>query len=263
VQYLILLFFFLTVNSIYSDQLEYLEPKVHSLDNSNPERILFVGNSYLYYNDSLHNHLRRMVEEKNPSRKENMGYKSATIGGSILAHHDLKHLLDSKNIGIDQPFELVIIQGGSGEVLDEDSRTSFEINANKMIKQVKNKGGEALLYMIHPYMPPHELYDPKMIEKIRYTYINVGNKNNVLVAPIGLAYMNAYNERPDIKLHKSFDGSHPDLLGTYLAACVLYATIYKKSSLEVDYNYFDAVSLEDQKFLQTIADKTVNEFFDR
>ena len=90
-QYLILLFFFLTVNSIYSDQLEYLEPKVHSLDNSNPERILFVGNSYLYYNDSLHNHLRRMVEEKNPSRKENMGYKSATIGGSILAHHDLKY----------------------------------------------------------------------------------------------------------------------------------------------------------------------------
>ena len=59
------------------------------------------------------------------------------------------------------------------------------------------------------------------------------------------------------------DRSHPDLLGTYLAACVLYATIYKKSSLEVDYNYFDAVSLEDQKFLQTIADKTVNEFFDR
>ena len=141
-QYLILLFFFLTVNSIYSDQLEYLEPKVHSLDNSNPERILFVGNSYLYYNDSLHNHLRRMVEEKNPSRKENMGYKSATIGGSILAHHDLKHLLDSKNIDIDQSFELVIIQGGSGEVLDEDSRTSFEINANKMIKQVKIKAGK-------------------------------------------------------------------------------------------------------------------------
>ena len=76
-------------------------------------------------------------------------------------------------------------------------------------------------------------------------------------------YMIQDNERPDIKLHKSFDGSHPDLLGTYLAACVLYATIYKKSSLEVDYNYFDAVSLEDQKFLQTIADKTVNEFFDR
>ena len=132
-----------------------------------------------------------------------------------------------------------------------------------MIKEIKNKGAEALLYMIHPYVPPHELYDPKMIEKIRYTYLNAGNKNNVIVAPIGLAYMNAYKERPEIKLHKSFDGSHPDLLGTYLSACVLYATIYKKPSSDVDYNYYDAISPEDQKFLQNIADNTVNEFFRR
>jgi len=78
-----------------------------------------------------------------------------------------------------------------------------------------------------------------------------------------LAYMNAYKERPEIKLHKSFDGSHPDLLGTYLSACVLYATIYKKPSSDVDYNYYDAISPEDQKFLQNIADNTVNEFFRR
>ena len=262
-KYFLILFLILTLNVINSDELEYLEPKVHSLNNSNPERVLFVGNSYLYYNDSLHNHLRRMVEEKNPSRKENMGYKSATIGGSILAHHNLTHLLDSQNIGINEPFELVIIQGGSGEVLVKDSRDSFAINAERMIKEIKNKGAEALLYMNHPYVPHHELYDPKMIEKIRYTYLNAGNKNNVIVAPIGLAYMNAYKERPEIKLHKSFDGSHPDLLGTYLSACVLYATIYKKPSSDVDYNYYDAISPEDQKFLQNIADNTVNEFFRR
>ena len=65
---------------------------VNELKNKSPERVLYIGNSYLYYNDSLHNHLRRMVEEKNPSRKENMGYKSATIGGSILAHHDFGDL---------------------------------------------------------------------------------------------------------------------------------------------------------------------------
>lgn len=27
-----------------------------------PQRILFVGNSYFYYNNSLHNHLRGFVE---------------------------------------------------------------------------------------------------------------------------------------------------------------------------------------------------------
>ena len=40
-----------------------------------PERILFVGNSYLYYNDSLHNHFRRMVEEAFPSRIDNLEFK--------------------------------------------------------------------------------------------------------------------------------------------------------------------------------------------
>ena len=36
---------------------------VKGLDNKSPERLLYIGNSYLYYNDSLHNHVRRMLEE--------------------------------------------------------------------------------------------------------------------------------------------------------------------------------------------------------
>ena len=86
---------------------------VESLDNKNPNRILFVGNSYLYYNDSLHNHVNRMAAERFPERAELTIYKSATIGGSTLSHHNLDHLLDSKNIGVTDNFELVILQGGS------------------------------------------------------------------------------------------------------------------------------------------------------
>ena len=248
---------------VHSESLELLEANVLSLKNSSPERILFVGNSYLYYNDSLHNHLRRMAEEQNPERKEFFGYKSATIGGSRLAHHNLDHLLDSKNIGINKPFQLVILQGGSAEVLDKAARKSFNLNAKKMIAKIKDSGGEALLYMTHPYVPPHKLYDPKMIEKIRYTYIKAANDYDALVAPIGIAYINAYKARPDIQLHKSYEGSHPDILGTYLSACVLYATIFKRPSTEFQYNYFGEISNEDQKFLQDIADRTVKEFFAR
>ena len=36
--------------------------QVQVLQNSKPQRILFVGNSYFYYNDSLHNHVRRIVD---------------------------------------------------------------------------------------------------------------------------------------------------------------------------------------------------------
>ena len=262
-KYLVTFILSFSFSQVQSEPLNFLEAEVLSLKDSNPERILFVGNSYLYYNDSLHNHVRRMAEEMNPERKDFFGYKSATIGGSRLSHHNLEHLLESKNIGIDESFQLVILQGGSEEVLDEESRKSFNLNAKKMIEQIENSGAEALLYMIHAYVPPHELYDPKMIEKIRYTYLKAANDYDAMVAPIGIAYMNAYKANPDIKLHKFFDGTHPNILGTYLSACVLYATIFKKPSSEVQYNYFGAISNEDQKFLQKIADETVKEFFKR
>ena len=36
-------------------------PAVKAPQVDNPTRVLFVGNSYFYYNDSLHNHVQRMV----------------------------------------------------------------------------------------------------------------------------------------------------------------------------------------------------------
>ena len=66
-----------------------------------PTRVLFVGNSYLYYNDSLHNHVERMAQAQHvdtPGRP--FQFKSATIGGARLKHHNLDWLLtpDRKSV---------------------------------------------------------------------------------------------------------------------------------------------------------------------
>ena len=58
-----------------------------------PETILFVGNSYLYYNDSLHNHFKQMVEEHLTGCDGGVSVKSATIGRSRLKHHDVERLI--------------------------------------------------------------------------------------------------------------------------------------------------------------------------
>ena len=92
-------------------------------------------------------------------------------------------------------------------------------------------------------------------------YIDAGNKNNALVIPVGIAFENAYNNRPDIVLHKPFDGSHTSLLGTYLASCVVFASITQRSPIGITYNYFDKISNSDKIFLQKIAHATVEEFF--
>jgi len=110
---------------------------------------------------------------------------------------------------------------------------------------------------------PHELFDPDMTGKIMRTYVSVGNELHALVIPVGLAFWLAYERRPDIELHKAFDGTHPSLLGTYLAACVVYQSIYGKSAVGIDYDYFGAISKEDAEFLRRIADETVREFLAR
>ena len=239
------------------------QPQVHYLKNSAPGHVLFVGNSYLYYGDSLHNHVRRIAEELGPPRADTLKYKSATIGGARLSHHNLDSLLEPSRLGLDQPFELVILQGGSGEVLTAGNRARFRQSATELDKKIRATGAQVALYMTHAYVPPHKKFDPDMINKITQTYISVGNELGALVIPVGLAFDRAYKQRPDIKLHKSFDGTHPGLLGTYLAACVVYQSVYGIPVTNSSYDYFGEIGRDDAVFLRQIADETVRTFFDR
>ena len=58
--------------------------KVKPLTNAKPERVLFVGNSYYYYNNSLHNHVSNLVKAAEPALGERLQFKSSTIGGAAL-----------------------------------------------------------------------------------------------------------------------------------------------------------------------------------
>jgi hypothetical protein len=238
-----------------------MAPQRVELDNTAPTRILFVGNSYLYYNDSIHNHVKRIAEENGPHKTGDYQYKSATIGGARLSHHNLDSLLEPGRLGIDEPFELVILQGGSSEPLSEDSRQAFAAKATELNEKIRKTGAEVALYMTHAYVEPHSRFDPNMIEKIEPTYVQTGNKIDALVIPVGLAFERAYKERPDTQLHTAFDGTHPSLLGSYLAACVVYASVYKRPVAAIKYDYFGAVNEDDARFLRRIADETVANFF--
>ena len=224
-------------------------------------RVLFIGNSYLYYNDSLHNHVKRMASERfSDMAGRDFQYKSATIGGARLQHHDIDWLLTPGKIGVKRPFQAVIMQGGSFEPLTADTRQVFVETATNYAEKVRAVGGKPFLYMTHTYVSPHRRAKLEMINRISDTYWQAGREAKAQVIPVGLAFERSYKERPDFSLHMEFDGTHPNLRGTFLGAYVTFFTLYGDSADALDYDYFGRITADEVAYLQRIAKETVADF---
>ena len=217
---------------------------------SHPKRILFIGNSYLYYNDSIHNHVKRMLVEHYNDNE--ITTKSATIGGSRLHNHNVDHLLNHKNLQLDQQIDLLIMQGGSGEVMTSKSRKKFSDTAYSFSSKAQAQGIKTALYMTHAYTKVDKRYKENLIERIAKTYYEAANRSGSSVIPVGEAFEIAYKENPSIELHHP-DGTHPGMLGTYLGAATVFAVITKTSPEGLSYNYLNRVSDKDKIFLQQVA----------
>ena len=236
--------------------------KVKPAEKSNPERVLFVGNSYYYYNNSLHNHVSNLVKAADPALGAKLQFKSATIGGSALHQHNIAHLTEPGRIGVSQPFQWVVMQGGSGEPLSVARREVFRKTAASHAELVKARGGQVALYMTHVYVKPHKQQKATNIQATESLYVEVGNEIGALVIPVGLAFEEAYRRDPDLKLHHP-DGTHPSLLGTYLAACTTYAVLYSQTPVGNVYRAEGAIDEALATRLQQVAQDVVTQFFQR
>lgn len=78
--------------------------------------------------------------------------------------------------------------------------------------------------------------------------------------PVGLAFEEAYKRKSEMMLHKDFDGSHPSLYGTYLAACVVYLSVYSGSLESLTYDYFGSIEPEVAGFLSEVISNVVRDF---
>lgn len=238
------------------------KPAVSKLKVANPTHLLFIGNSYLYYGDSLHNHVRRMAIAARIQPKKKMKYKSATISGSALHDHNIDSYLEPGKLRVKQPFQVVIMQGGSAVGWSKKRPPVFKKTAAEFAGKIRAAGGEPVLYMTHAYVKPHKRVDPGMTETLARIYTETGNAVGALVIPVGLAFAEAYQRNPEIKLHKPFDGSHPNLLGTILAANTVYAAIYG-SPVGNPYDYFGKISKQDLAFVQQVAQDTTTKYYGR
>ena len=100
---------------------------------------------------------------------------------------------------------------------------------------------------------------PEMTSQLAKEYTVAGNKNNVLVIPVGLAYANSTRIHPEIDLYTS-DRRHPSKAGTYLSACVMFASVFQTSPVG-NYYTFDLDKNIAQN-LQKIAWTTHQEYYE-
>ena len=229
--------------------------------------ILWVGNSFFYYNNSMHGHYGELARADDPAG-QSRGV-SVTISGSGLDWHDLASYLQPGGIGkysfapgnmivFNKPgkqFDAVIMMDCSQCPIHPQLAGAFRDFVKKDAAIVAQYGARPILFMSWAYKDK-----PEMTAQLAEQYTLAGNANDALVIPAGLAFARAIARRPELELYQP-DKRHPTLAGTYLAACTTYAAIQKRSPVGIRYSA--GLDPELATFLQTVAADTVREYYGR
>jgi len=189
-----------------------------------PSTALFVGNSYNYYNNSLHNQVRRLAQEAMGEGSEGYVFRSITISGGSLAHHPVAFYLEPANIGM-KSVELLILQGHSGAALEPARTESFRAAVAAAVDAAEAKGTRVALYMTHARGREHPDYSPDHAAMIAALYRETAEAEGAILLPVGDAFEEARRRRPDARFVVDYDHHHPNPAGTYLAAVTIMATL--------------------------------------
>ena len=253
--------------ALSTETLAQARPKRTDLGDEPVASVLWVGNSFFYYNNSMHGHVVQLIKAAGsgyPARAT-----SVTISGSGLDWHDVESYLRPNGIGKysfvgdneivfnkqGRQFDTVIMMDCSQCPIHPQLKSVFHEYARKDSDIVVRSGARPVLFMSWAYKDR-----PEMTAALAEQYTIAGNSNEALVLPAGLAFAKAISKRPDLELYQP-DKRHPSLAGTYLAACTSYAALYKKSP--VGNTYTAGIDPSIASFLQSTAQETVQEYFAR
>ena len=240
-------------------------PKVLDSGVDKPASAIFIGNSFFYYNNSLHNHLSLLLRAANPNSR--FRATSVTISGSGSDWHDVESYFRMNALGsysfdlnnnvvfnkLDRLFDLAIMMDCSQCPIHPQLKSVFVDYARKHSDTVRKHGAKPVWFMSWAYADK-----PEMTAELAEAYTKAANDNDAFVIPAGLAFARALKEHPNVVLHAS-DKRHPSLAGTYLAATTLFASLFKTSP--VGLKYTAGLDEPTAKFLQNVAWETVQDYF--
>lgn len=181
-----------------------------------PVEVLFVGNSYTYFHD-----LPAMVQALGAAASPPRAIHTTLLapGGCTLQKH-------WEATGKDAPREVLTQLHPAFVVLQEQSRMPLDDEkgmleyAGRFAKLCKQQKCTAVWYATWARKA-----EPEAQDRISAAYAKAQKDGGGVLAPVGTAWQRAFAAKGDEALHDA-DGSHPSPLGSYLAACVLYATMF-------------------------------------
>jgi hypothetical protein len=228
-----------------------------------PKALLWAGNSFFYYNNSMHGHVGAML---GATEVKGVRQTSVTISGAGINWHDLASYFKPGGMAsysfvannevvfntFDRPYDAVMMMDCSQCPIHPQLKPIFFDTARKHAATARANGAQPMLFMSWAYQDK-----PEMTDQLAAEYIVAGRENKALVVPAGLAFAKSIAKRPDINLYAS-DKRHPSLAGTYLGAAVVLATVFKMSPVGISYTA--GLAPDVAQHLQNTAWETVQNF---
>lgn len=225
--------------------------------------LLWVGNSFFYYNNSMHGHVGQLMTA---SGAKGLRATSATISGSGINWHDVEAHFRPGGVAsysfvgdnevqfnkFEKPFDGVMMMDCSQCPVHPKLQPVFYEYVAKHSATARKYGAAPILFMSWAYQDK-----PEMTAQLAAEYVKAGKQNNALVVPAGIAFANAMAARPDVNLYVA-DKRHPSLAGTYLAACTVVASVYKTNPKGLKYTA--GLPVDVAAFLQGVAWDTAQAF---
>jgi len=199
-------------------------------------RILFIGNSYTFVNGGLDKQLEGLAPSTETERIASGGY---TLEKHWTDGNARRKIREGK-------WDYVVLQEQSQVPVINQPR--FYEFARMFDAEIRRSGAKTILLMT--WERPDSRNLGVTTDGLAAAFTAIGKELGAKVAPAGLAFARSLQSKPELTLYTP-DG-HPTVEGTYLAACVLYRTIFELSPVGNPYSQKN-FSAETEKYLQQIA----------
>lgn len=194
-----------------------------------PLRVLFVGNSYTYYSE-MPSIVEAMAKRaKTPFVVEMIAEPGATLEGHV-ADGAVVAALDRAD------WDVVVLQEQSLRPLEDRERMFGAVRA--LDQAIDAEGARLVLFETWARRDY-----PDMAVPLEDAYRTIAAEVGGTVAPVGAVWQKVRQRAPELPIFDA-DGSHPSVVGSYLTACVLYATIAEPKKAQCPVVSVEGVPLE-------------------